>query len=663
MDAIMRLRQIARTQSLRAKMTAAFMAVGLVIAVVIGVNVVSMTTRMADDTGQGYQRMAAAIADTIDRNLFERYGDVQAFGANRAVLDRASWYQAGAEHNQVVKAANRYAQLYGLYQLLMMVDTEGRVIAVNDRDASGKPIDTAWLYSKNFAAATWFKDAMAGRTLDSATLKGTVVEDAHFDEDVKRVNGGDGLVLGFSALVRDDGGNPIGVWNNRATFGLVEDVVTSAYIEMKRQRLGSTELTVLDREGRVLVDYDPVTSGAEDVRRDPAVLLRLNLVEKGVAAAQRLVAGESGHGRSLHARKTIWQTSGYAASKGAMGYAGLGWGVMVRTDERESLATIRRLRFNMFLVLGAIVLGLGAIAWLLSRALTRPIMGSVAGLGSGADQVALAAGQLSESAQSLSRGATEQAASLEETSASMEEMASMTASSATSASHAAERAQEVDVLLRTFGEALQGTAASMDRIRTSSAQVSKIIKTVDEIAFQTNILALNAAVEAARAGAAGMGFAVVADEVRNLAQRSAQAARDTTSLIEEAIVSSEEGVRSVEQITASIGGIQEKVSEVGSLVQSMREASRQQAAGVRQVSQAVVQLEKITQSAAATAEESAAASEELSAQVETTRFEVQILTEVVNGRRNRSGGEANPAAGPLGAALIVPITRGLKKTA
>jgi methyl-accepting chemotaxis protein len=203
----------------------------------------------------------------------------------------------------------------------------------------------------------------------------------------------------------------------------------------------------------------------------------------------------------------------------------------------------------------------------------------------------------------------------------------------------------------------------MHRIRTSSAQVSKIIKTVDEIAFQTNILALNAAVEAARAGAAGMGFAVVADEVRNLAQRSAQAARDTTSLIEEAIGSSEEGVRNVEQITSSIGGIQEKVSEVRGLVQSVRDASGQQAAGFRQVSQAVVQLEKITQAAAATAEESAAASEELSAQAETARFQVQVLTEVVKGRRDRSRGEADPVAGPLATASIVPIARALKKTA
>jgi hypothetical protein len=643
-------------------MTAAFMAVGLLIAIVIGWNVVAMTNQMADETAQGYRRVAASIADTIDRNLFERYGDVQAFGANRAVLDRAGWYRPGADRNSVVKAANRYAELYGMYQLLMMVDTTGKVIAVNDRGPTGQPIETTWLYGKNFADASWFKDVMAGRTLDSATLKGTVVQDAYFDEDVRRVYGSDGLVVGFSALVRDDAGRTIGVWTNRATFALVEDIVKSAYAEMKQQRLGTTELTLIDRQGRVLVDYDPTVSGTEAVKHDPAVLLQLNLAEKGVTAAQRLVAGASGYDRSLHARKKIWQTSGYAQSKGAMGYAGLGWGVMMRTDERESLATVRRLRFTMFAVLAAIVLVLGGIAWGLSRVLTGPIMASVAGLDQGADHVAIAAGQLSASAQSLSQGATEQAASLEETSASMEEISSMTAGNAANASDAAERAEKVHAELRQFGEALGEAATSMHRIRTSSTQVSKIIKTVDEIAFQTNILALNAAVEAARAGEAGMGFAVVADEVRNLAQRSAQAAKDTASLIEEAIDSAEAGVRSVEQITSSIVGIQTDVAGVRDLVHSVRDASRQQAHGAQQVLQAVVQLEKVTQSTAANAEESAAASEELSAQAEIAKQGAQTLTDIVNGRR-RAAPEPDALAGRRPARVRLVSGRSLKKTA
>jgi hypothetical protein len=642
------LTEMFQARSLRAKTTAAFMAVGLLIAIAIGWNVVAMTDQMADETAQGYQRMAASIADTVDRNLFERYGDVQAFGANRAVFDRASWYRPGADRNQVVKAANRYAQLYGMYELLIMVDPAGKVIAVNDRDASGKPIDTSWLYAKSFAEAPWFKDAMAGRTLDSDRLKGTVVQDAYVDEDVRRVYGNDGLVVGFSAVVRDDHGRTIGVWNNRATFALVEDIFRSAYADMKAQHLGTTELTLLDRQGRVLVDYDPTTSGSEAVAHDPAVLLKLNLAERGVGAAQKLVARVSGHDRSLHARKQIWQTAGYAASKGAMGYSGLGWGVMVRTDERESLATVRRLRLNMFLVLGGIVLGLGVIAWSVSHLLARPIMASVASLSHGANQVAIAAAQLSESAQSLSQGATEQAASLEETSASIEEISSMTASNAANANEAAERVEAVDAQVREFGEALGGAATSMQRIKTSSAQVSKIIKTVDEIAFQTNILALNAAVEAARAGAAGMGFAVVAEEVRNLAQRSAQAARDTAVLIEEAIVSSEAGVGSVDRITAAIGAIQASVSDVRGLVVAVRDASQQQAQGARQVSQIVEQLEKVTQATAANAEEGAATSEELSAQAAAAKQEVQRLVATVNGARTGSRPVRASAPPPAG---------------
>jgi methyl-accepting chemotaxis protein len=643
-------------------MTTAFLAVGVLIAIVIGWSVVSMTGQMADETARGYQRTAAAIAGTIDRNLFERYGDVQAFGVNRAVLDRESWYQPGADRNQVAKAANRYAQLYGMYELLIMVDTAGKVIAVNDRDASGRPIDTAWLYGKTFADASWFKDVMAGRTLDSETLKGTVVQDAYFDEDVRRVYSNDGLVVGFSAVVRDDEGRTIGVWNNRATFALVDDIVKSAYADMKQQGLGSTELTVINRLGQVIVDYDPTTSGSERAQHDAAVLLRLNLAERGVGAAQQLVAGSSGYGRSLHARKRIWQTSGYAASNGAMGYAGLRWGVMVRTSERESLAAVRQLRVNMFVVLGGIVIVLGAVAWGLSRALTRPIMVSVAQLRSGAEQVSFAAAQLSESAQSLAQGASEQAAALEETSASMEEISAMTNSNAANADDAARQVQEVDALLSQFGEALGGAATSMRRIQTSSAQVAKIIRTVDEIASQTNLLALNAAVEAARAGQAGMGFAVVADEVRSLAQRSARAAQDTAALIEEAIGSSDQGVRSVEQVTSSIGVIQSKVGEVRGLIGAVRDASQQQARGVQQVSQAVVQLETVTQATAASAEESAAASEELSAQAETAKFEVQTLTDVVNGRRKESpGGVA--AAGPRTLHVVAGNRSALKKTA
>jgi len=249
----------------------------------------------------------------------------------------------------------------------------------------------------------------------------------------------------------------------------------------------------------------------------------------------------------------------------------------------------------------------------------------------GSNQIVAASGQVAMAAQSLSQGATEQAASLEETSASMEEMASMTRQNAESSQSAAALMAEVDSRVQGSSQALGDMVSSMASIQESSQKVAKIIKTIDEIAFQTNILALNAAVEAARAGEAGMGFAVVADEVRNLAQRSAQAARDTAALIEESISRAQSGNVKVDQVAAAISAITDSVTKVKGLVDEVSNASRQQSQGIDQVSQAISQMEKVTQTTAATAEESAAASEELSAQAESGMDVANQLKAMVDG--------------------------------
>jgi methyl-accepting chemotaxis protein/methyl-accepting chemotaxis protein-1 (serine sensor receptor) len=249
----------------------------------------------------------------------------------------------------------------------------------------------------------------------------------------------------------------------------------------------------------------------------------------------------------------------------------------------------------------------------------------------GTEHVVAAASQVATSAQGLSQQSTHQAASLEETSASMEQMASMTRKNAENAVNAAELATEVAQQVEGSNAALEEMVASMTAIRESSNKVAKIIKAIDEIAFQTNILALNAAVEAARAGEAGMGFAVVAGEVRSLAQRSAQAAKDTAILLEESIARSQEGTGRVEQVAHSITSITDNVKRVKGMVEEVRQASGQQAQGIDQVTQALSQMESVTQTTAATAEESAAASEELNAQAETSMAVVRRLEALVGG--------------------------------
>jgi methyl-accepting chemotaxis protein len=256
------------------------------------------------------------------------------------------------------------------------------------------------------------------------------------------------------------------------------------------------------------------------------------------------------------------------------------------------------------------------------------------------DQIANASTQVAGSSSSLAQGASEQAASLEETSAAVEEISSMTRKNAENSRTAAEVMTTVDQHVKDGNRTLEQMVLSMHEISTSSDKIGKIIKVIDEIAFQTNILALNAAVEAARAGEAGMGFAVVADEVRNLAQRSAQAAKDTASLIEESITKSNEGGAKLQQVTEVIRAITESSAKVKTLVDEVNLGSQEQARGIDEISKAVGQMSQVTQSTAAGAEESASASEELSGQA-------AAMGQIVERLRGMVSGDADPSYRPV----------------
>ena len=272
-----------------------------------------------------------------------------------------------------------------------------------------------------------------------------------------------------------------------------------------------------------------------------------------------------------------------------------------------------------------------ALGLLITRSLVKLLTVTTHSLADGSHQVASASEQISEASQSLAEGASEQAASLEETSASLEEISSMTKRNAENAISAKNLSSETRQAAETGSSNMQAMNGAMADIQTASGNISKIIKTIDEIAFQTNILALNAAVEAARAGEAGAGFAVVADEVRNLAQRSAQAAKETAEKIEDSIAKSANGVALSGKVAESLQQIVLKATQVDELVAEIATASREQSQGIDQVNTAVTQMDKVTQANAASAEESASASEELNAQAATLREIVGNLQILVTG--------------------------------
>ena len=298
------------------------------------------------------------------------------------------------------------------------------------------------------------------------------------------------------------------------------------------------------------------------------------------------------------------------------------------TQAEESVAHNRWI--CMVLVLTFLVIA-AAVLWAV-RKMTAELKHMAADLSGSSTQIASAATQVASASQSLAQGSSEQAASLEETSASAEEIASMTRKNATHSKSAADAMSTVDEHVKTANRTLDMMVESMREIHTSSDKISKIIKVIEEIAFQTNILALNAAVEAARAGEAGMGFAVVADEVRNLAHRSAQATNDTAALIGESISKASEGGVKLQEVADAIRAITESAAAVKALVDEVNQSSQEQARGMEQISRAVVQMDQVTQSTAANAEESASSAEELSSQAD-------ALNEIVTQLRSLVGSD------------------------
>ena len=308
-------------------------------------------------------------------------------------------------------------------------------------------------------------------------------------------------------------------------------------------------------------------------------------------------------------------------------------------SEQEAAASAQRANQILLLITLLLLASAYVVLYLMQRDFASPLDRIVTDLGKGSGRFLQVSNQIADSSNQLAQGASEQASAIEETSASLEEMSSMIHSSARNADHARTLASESQVSASEGMASMKEMTEAMAAIERSSNEVVKIVKSIDEIAFQTNILALNAAVEAARAGDAGAGFAVVAEEVRSLAQRSAAAANESETKIEASIKSSRQGAQCLTGVGESFSRIGSKVQETHNLVSEIALATKEQSQGIEQVTIAIQEMSKVAQSSAINTEQIASAAEEMRQQASMQQQSAGALRAVIDGSSNELASE------------------------
>jgi ABC-type transporter Mla subunit MlaD len=533
------------------------LAIGIVPLAVVGSLAYWQTSQtLGQRGGERMNLIAEGVIDTIDRNLFERYGDAQAFAGNAAVR---------ADRETATQTLNFLVKNYDFYDLILIADASGQVVATNTVDYQGNQIEGSKLIGRRVSGQPWFEQCINGSIPPGKTYIQDLVEDPW----VAEVYGTRGLALNFAAPIVDDAGQIVGVLSNRASWDrTAQQIMRDRAVMAKAQTDSSVEYQIMRKDGMLLDD------------RDPKAILTFNLAEAGLEAARQITQGASGYTQEVHKRRKVEQLNGYASSKGFSGFAGYGWGVLVRENMAAATADARGLRnFTLLIGLGTTALIVG-LSFLVARGIAGPINGTlrvIEAVNAASTELTDVSSQMSANAEETSTqagvvsGASDQVSkNIETLAASTQEMTSAIGEISKNSSEAAHVAKQAVAIANTAN-------ASVRALGDSSDEISEVIKVITSIAQQTNLLALNATIEAARAGEAGKGFAVVANEVKELAEQTTQATESIRSKIE-AIQSDSKGAVAA---IAEIGSIIDRISDFSTTVAS---AVEEQTATTDQIS-------------------------------------------------------------------------------
>ena len=631
-----------------------------------------ISTRVQKQQYQSFEAHAISLSDAIGAQFYERYGDVQTFSISPSIQS--------PNRDTIIETLNTFSALYGIYDLILIVNKSGKLVAVNSKGPDGKPLNVQSLYAKNFAEETWFKAAIHGDSTSDKDkgFSGTYFEDTHQDPYTSEVYGDKRLGNSFSTAVKDAHGNIIGVISNRAGSRWFEVAVKDLFRGLKKLGINTAEVSMTRADGTLLYEYtsNPALETLEESKYDWEKLLTLNYLKNNDQASAELKTHASGGGKFDHPVNHLSFVTGFTKVNGPKFIDSIGWNVFIRqpADSKEGLSELFYIRNAFYVALIAVILFSLLLSLRFASSLSNQLSKLAEQLSVGASDVSSTSREIATSSGRLSEAATEQASAIQETAASLDEVSAMLRSASDNASKSQlasrqshEYAEKGKVSIQEMIEAIvainQSNDTIMRQVDQGNLKISEIIKMIEEIGqktkvindivFQTKLLSFNASVEAARAGEHGKGFAVVAEEVGNLAQMSGTAATEISTLLEssiqrvEQIISEtksnvdhhvQEGKQKVNAGTEIarrchdlLEQILDSVKRVDGMIIQIAKSSAEQSQGVGEINKAMNQLDSATQQNTSIAHQEASASVQLEKGAQQLEEMVKELLSLVKG--------------------------------
>lgn len=659
--------------SLRTKIMLLALAVNIAVAAGAFFNLEKMATSYEkahyDEFYTKTQQLAAAIAN----QFYERYGDVQAFSKNESIRLM--------HPDRMQNDLNEYITAFGVYDLVLVLDKDGKLVATNQTDVNKKLVNTIALAQVNFAQAPWFQSALKGEFTESPSksISGTYFGDVALDPVLKEAFAEDRFSATFATQIKDYDGNVVGVIATKSNTRWFDGAMEEFYRTVESS-YPNTKLTILNKDGQSVLQYYPagIKDPAKRVTYDPKQILKQKFFTAENEISKALKEQKSGSGTQVDPVDGNEDLIGYSFIKHPKWISSIGWSVLFHNEKEEVFADVHQAKVYFYWLSGIIsLLGLCFSTWA-GLKLSKSVEHISEELAENTKQLDEASVKIASGATQLSESATEQASALQETVSTIDQISSMIQKnseaaqkskelSAQSTNSAEQGRQTVDSMLLAISEIETNNTEVSEQMAQTNAQLAEITKmihnisnktkVINEIVFQTKLLSFNASVEAARAGEYGKGFAVVAEEVGKLAQMSGGAAKEISSMLQDSVTRVEViiqdtrtkveklmdqskekvnyGSETARQCKQALDEIAVSVKSVDQLVSEIAVASKEQSAGVVQISQAVNQLEAVTNQNSAVAQASSVSAEQLRAQASSMNHLVDELAVYVHGNSDQ----------------------------